>query len=151
MALTLEDAQLTFQRAFQLTRAKPAVQHALRSLKLYMVGKKNVQLQLVPFDQTGNADSVIADVACRVYAVIGIKPSASTVDAWLKISDHATTAAANGDIVVKLINAESCVVIFPDGVGMDNGATLASHTTVNGSTDSSDADACAGYVIVGAV
>lgn len=153
MALTLENINLTKQRTRWDVR-KPGVSEVFRALWKHMEQKGNPDLQLVNFDQTGNADQVIADVACKIYAIFFKKPAASTTAAWLKISDHATTAAANGDVVISLAAAAAALkegaVVFPDGLDMVNGATLASHTTVNGATDSSDADACAGFVIVGA-
>lgn len=148
-ALTLEDPLFVKQRALVETR-KIGAQGVLRALFEHMVGKLAVELQFVPFDQTGNADSVIADVACKLYAIYAKKPSGSSTDAWLKGSDHATVAAANGDIVVKLSAAAEHALVFPDGLALATGLTIASHTAVDGSTDSDDADAPGGFCIIGA-
>lgn len=153
MALTLENINLVKQRTRWDVR-KPGVSEVFRALWKHMEAKGNPDLQFVAFDQTSNTDSVIANVACKIYAIFFKKPAASTVAAWLKISDHATTAAASGDVVISLAAAAAALkegaVVFPDGLDMANGATLASHTAVDGNTDSQDADSAAGFVIVGA-
>jgi|PlaIllAssembly_1097288.scaffolds.fasta_scaffold00657_3 hypothetical protein len=154
MALSLENINLVKQRSRWQTLKKPAQTEALRALWIHMEQKGNPDLQLVTFDQTGNADTVIADAACKLYAVVFNKPATSTTAAWLKISDHATTAAAAGDLVIPLAAAAAAIkngaIVCPDGLDMANGVTMASHTAVNGNTDSNDADAAAGFVIIGA-
>ena len=152
MALTLENINLVKQRTRWEVR-KPGVSEVFRALWKHMEAKGNPDLQLIAFDATDNADTVIANVACKVYAIFFKKPAASTTAAWLKGSDHATTAAANGDVVISLAAAAAALkegaVVFPDGLDMVNGFTVACHTTVNGNTDSQDADSPAGFVIVG--
>lgn len=153
MALTLENINLTKQRTRYATRT-PGAMEVLKALFLHLQQLSNPDLQFVNLDYTGNADQVIADVPCRLYALYLKKPAASTTAAWVKISDHATVAAASGDLVVPLVAAvaakkEHCLV-FPDGLPLATGATTASHTAVDGNTDSADADSCAGFAIVGA-
>lgn len=154
MALTLEAANLTKQRCRASTR-KPGVSEALRSLWKHMEALGNPQLQFVTFDQTDNAETVIADVACKIYAIYFKKPAASTTAAWLKLTDEASAGnEAHADISFKLAAAvgapkEFCVV-FHDGFSMATGVMLVSHTANDGNTDSNDADAVAGFVIVGA-
>lgn len=152
MALSLENINLVKQRTRWEVR-KPGVSEVFRALWKHMEAKGNPDLQLVAFDQTGNADSVIADAACKVYAVYFKKPSTSTTAAWLKLSDGTSVAAA-GDIVVKLAAAAAALkegaIIFPDGVDFGTACEIASHTAVDGSSHSVDADASAGFVIVGA-
>ena len=58
--------------------------------------------------------------------------------------------AAAGDVVWPLPTTAAHCVIWPDGLALATGATLAAHTAVDGTTDSSDADAPNGFVIVGA-
>lgn len=153
MALTLENINLVKQRTRWEVRT-PGASEALRSLWKHMEAKGNPDLQFVAFQRNGTNDNVIADVACRVYALYFKKPSTSTTAAWLKASDHATVAAANGDIVISLAAAaaalkEGCVV-FHDGLSMATGVTQACHTAVDGNTDSAAADSPAGFFIVGA-
>jgi hypothetical protein len=81
------------------------------------------------------------------------------VDAWLKGSDNATTAAAAPDIAFKLKgqgvssqslgNREYCA-LFGDGLPFGTGLTLGSHTTNNGNTKSAVADAPTGFAIIAA-
>jgi len=153
MALTLENVNLVKQRTRWETR-KAGCMAVLKALWLGLQQNGNPDLQFVSLDYTGNADQVIANVACRLYALYLKKPAASTVAAWVKLSDHATVCAASGDFVISLIAAaaagkEFCAV-FPDGLPFGTGITTASHTAVDGNTDSADADSCAGFAIVGA-
>jgi len=153
MALTLENINLVKQRTRWETR-KPGAMEALRSLWKHAEKLRNPDLQLVALDYTGAADQVIADVACKLFALYLRKPAASTTDAWIKLSDHATVAAANGDVVAKMVGTggggqEHCLV-WQDGLQMATGLTTASHTTVNGNTDSATADSCVGFAIIGA-
>lgn len=150
--LTLEGANLVKRRTRYDTR-KVGVAESLRSFWKHMENLGNPDLQLVAYSGLNAADKVIADVACKVYAIFITKPTASTVDAWLKGSDHATVAAANGDFVAKLLGAggggrQYCPV-FHDGLLMGTGFTLGSHTTVSANTKSAAADAPTGFVIVG--
>ncbi len=153
MALTLETVNLVKQRTRWEVRKQGAMA-ALKALWLGLQQNGNPDLQYVALDYTGNADQVIADVPCRLYAIYVKKPAASTVAAWLKFSDHATVAAASGDIVIPLIAdvaaGKEFALVFPDGLPLAVGLTTASHTTVDGNTDSADADSAAGFAIVGA-
>jgi hypothetical protein len=152
MALTLGDINQVFRKARAEGRSA-GVQEALRSLSKHMQQLRNPDLLLVEFGALGTADKIVSDSACKVFAVYGKKPTASTTDAWLKGSNHASAAAANGDFVVYYRGTSGggnqfCVV-FHDGLPMGTGFTLGCHTTVNGSTKSAAADAVTGFAIVG--
>ncbi len=153
MALSLEGILVVKQKA-NLESRKSGAAMGLRSLWLYMETLQNPNLQIVFFSGLGTADKVIADAACKLFALYSKKPAASTTDAWLKGSDHATVAAANGDIVQKMIGTggggrEYCPV-WHDGLPLGTGLTLGAHTTVNGNTKSAAADAPTGFAIIGA-
>lgn len=153
MALSLEGVLVVKQKS-RFDSRKAGVTESLRALWAYLPYLGNPDLQLVAYSGLETADAVIADAACKVHAIYVKKPTASTVDAWLKGSDHASAAAANGDVVVKLIGTggggrEYCPV-FADGLPMGTGFTLGSHTTVNGAVKSAAADAATGFVIIGA-
>jgi hypothetical protein len=153
MALTLENINLVKQRTRWEVRT-PGAMEALRSLWKHMEQKGNPDLQFVAFERNGTDDNVIADAACRIYAIYFKKPATSTTAAWLKGSDHAATAAAAGDVVINLEAAaaslkEACPV-FHDGLSMSTGFTMACHTAVDSNTDSAAADSPAGFVILGA-
>lgn len=153
MALTLEGINLVKQRSRHDTR-KPGVFEALQSLWKHMQQLGNLDLQIVVWGSTAAADKVVADAACKVYAIFLSKPSASTTDAWFKGSDHATVAAAAGDFSARMVGTggggrQYCPV-FHDGLPMGTGFTVQTHTTVNGNTKSAAADSVTGFAIIGA-
>jgi len=153
MALTVENANLVKQRTFTDLRGRH-IAELLKGFWNHINHAGNPDLQWVYFSGLETADKVIADVACKLYAVYMRKPTASTVDSWVKASDHATAAAANGDIVVKLLGTggggREYVLLFPNGLLMGTGVTIGAHTTVNGSSKTLVADAATGWAIVGA-
>lgn len=154
MAQSLASALSVKTKTLAASR-NPDSQSLLRTFFSYWAQHKgNADIEFKPISGLNSADAVLSDVAGRLLVLFLRKPSASTTDAWAKISDHATTAAANGDVVVKLIgtgggNQEVCLV-FPQGLKLGTGATIGSHTTVNGNTKSNVADAPVGFAIVGA-
>lgn len=154
MALSLEDINKVRQkcRIDSLSKVGPA--QLLRALFKHMNDAlRNPDLQFVAYAHDGN-DVVIADAACKLYFMLSIKPAASTTNAWIKGSDHATVAAAAGDVVIPMVGTggggKAQTLCFPDGLPLANGLTIASHTTVNGNTDSNAADRSTGFVIIGA-
>ena len=153
MALTLEGINLVKQRCRQDIR-KPGSAENLRALFKHLGELGNPDLQFVPLDYYLAADQVIADVPCKLYCWFLKKPVASTTGAWAKISDHATTAAAAGDIVIPLATTlsanKSYCLTFPDGLDLVTGATTAQHTSLAGNTDSTNTDGCQGFAIIGA-
>lgn len=153
MALTLEDTLKVRQRT-RIDSKKPGVSEVLRALFKHLQALRNPDLQFVAISGLNAADLVIANVACRLYAAVVTKPAASVTDAWFKISDHATVAAANGDVTAKLVGtgggSQNAPLVFPDGLLLATGATAGSHTTVNGNVKSALADAPTGFAIVGA-
>jgi hypothetical protein len=154
MALTLEGIVNIKERCRIESRRNPAVADGLRAFFKSMQQLGNPDLQFVAISGLSAADVVLANVACRLYGVFIIKPSASTVDAWFKISDHATVAGTNPDVAVKLIGTgggnKSFFLNFGDGLQLGTGATAGSHTANNGNTKSAAADAPTGFGIVGA-
>jgi len=151
--LTLEGIRNVVDRTRADTR-KPGVAESLRSLWQHMQQLGNLDLQFVSWGATNAADKVVADVACKLYALFLAKPSASTVDAWFKGSNHATVTAANGDVTVFFVGTSGggrqyCPV-FHDGLPLGTGLTVQTHTTVNGNTKSNAADSVTGFAIVGA-
>lgn len=152
MALTTEAINLVRQRCFPQLKGRHIAEQ-LKALFDHLNFAGNPDLTFVPLTGAGT-DQVVSDVACKVYAVYVRKPTASTTDAWAKASDHASVAAANGDWVVKLLGTggggKEYMTTFPTGLLMGTGFTFATHTTVNGSTDSNAADQPVGFAIVGA-
>jgi hypothetical protein len=152
MALTLERI-LDVKRRTRMDSRKPGITETLRALWKHMEQVGNIDLQFVPLDYFPRADQVIADVACRLYALMYVVPTAGTTAQWIKASNHATVAAAAGDLVIAIMattgaGAAACVV-WPDGLKFDTGITTASHTSLAGSTDTATGDAPQGFAIVG--
>ena len=150
--LTLEGVRAVKDRT-RWDVLKPGVAENMRAFWKHLQSLSNPDLQFVVISGLAAADKVIADVACKVFAIFMIKPTASVTDAWLKGSDHATVAAANGDFVTKLLGTggggRSYAVVYADGLPMGTGFTVGCHTTVNGNTKSNVADAATGWAIVG--
>lgn len=153
MALTLEDVNLVKRRTRYDTR-KPGVSETLRALFKHMESLRNPDLKFQSISGLQTADQVLSDSPCKLYALYLTKPTASTVDAWAKLSDHATVAAANGDVTAKFVGTggggQTHCMAFNDGLQLATGATVGCHTTVNANGKSLVADAVTGFGIVGA-
>lgn len=152
MALTLTDINKVKQKC-RFDMKNPGVVEALRGLFKHMEQLRNPDLGIVFITGPGT-DEVIAAEACRLYALYLRKPTASTVDAWFKGSDHATVAGLSGDIAVKLLGTggggrQYCMT-WNDGLLLGTGLTVASHTTAAAATDSAAADQPTGFAIIGA-
>lgn len=160
MALSLETQNLVWQKAkvsLDALEAKAPVREAIRKLKDYIMATKgNITLQFVAIDASTADDasgSVLADVACRLYAVVGIKPNTGT-DAYLAILDDATDdtgVATDVRAVLPFLEAKDNVVaIFPKGLTMGTGVVAKAYTDWDGTTDSTAGDAPNGFAIIGA-
>lgn len=153
MALVLSAIETALRKMFPEAK-KAGSLTVSRCIKDYLNQIGNPDVKFLAFSGLETADAVISDSACRVYVIYFKKPAASTTNAWLKGSDHATTAAANGDFVAKLVGTSGggreYMLFFPDGLPMGTGFTLGCHTTVSGNTKSAAADAATGFCIVGA-
>lgn len=155
MAITVEDIRKVKERCRIDSLSKIGPANILRALFKHMNDTlRNPDLQFVAFALANAADTVIADAACKLYFLLAIKPSASTTNAWIKGSNHATVAAAAGDVVIPMIGTggggKAQTLCFPDGLPLGTGLTIQSHTTVNGNTASADADCATGFAIIGA-
>lgn len=154
MANTYENINLVKQRTRWATR-KPGASEALKALFIHMEQLGNPDLQLVAFDTYGAADVVIANVACKLYAVFFKKVATSTTAGWLKISNNTTTCASSTSALTILLSAAAAAckeeaVCFNSGLSLSTGATLAQHTATDSNADSDPADSCAGFCIIGA-
>jgi hypothetical protein len=153
VALVLEDINLVKQRCRSESR-KPASRIALDALFEHLQQRRNPDLKFKAVDFTANADIVVSDAPCRLYALLVKKPAASIVTAYVKGSDDAATCNAASDLIVPLVGTDGggqeVCLIFPDGLILNTGLTVASHTTVAGAVDSADADSAGGFFIVGA-
>ena len=155
MALpTLEGIHAVVRRTRMESRRSPGVTEALRSFFKHMQSKGNPDLYFEAFSGLETADQVISDSPCKLYVLFVHKPAASTVNSWFKGSDHASAAAAAGDVSVFLVGTaggnRQYAIVFHDGLPLANGLTLGAHTAVGGSSKSLVADAPTGFAIIGA-
>lgn len=154
MPLSLESAGRVRQKTREFTR-NPAVFYALKSFFLYHSQKGNADLQLVFLsdgDLTGTDGVVAMDAACVLYVAFLRKRSTAT-DAYLKLYDNATddTTAADERVTLATLEAsEDLFMTFPQGLDMATGIVATSHTTSNGTTDSTAGDSGDGFLIIGA-
>lgn len=150
MALSLEGINLTKQRARAEIRS-PHIALLLKTLFSYLAQHKgNPDLQFTAYSSLSTTDVVIADAACRLYALYVKKPATSTTAAYVGITNHASTgstAAATMRLYLPTSNEE--LLIFPDGLAMSAGVTIISATAPSGATGSSAADQSSGFGIVG--
>lgn len=153
MALTLEQ-NLNVKERCRADAQKVGVAESLRALWKHMQQLGNPDLKFKSISGLASADVVVSDAACKLYAWCIKKPSASTVDAWAKISDHASTAGTNPDVAVKMVGTggggRAYCPIWLDGLPLGTGCTVGCHTANNGNTKSAAADAVTGFAIVGA-
>lgn len=154
MAISLSNAVLVKQRALAETR-KPNVQGALKWFFSYIAQHLNpqAQFQIVFFSALGSTDVVIADAACKLYAVFMRVPSTSDAVTFVKATDHASTAsdaASEFRFAFGGTGVAEEIVIYHRGKAMANGITMQGTTTADGGTGSDAADGCSGFVILGA-
>lgn len=95
MAISTGDINLAKQKAFNFVDAispKDPVANMILAALFQFLGqhKGNPDLQAVTFQTANGADTVVADAACKLYALFYTKLSTSTTAAFLQISDHAS-------------------------------------------------------------
>ncbi len=92
--------------------------------------------------------------AARVYFVwFKGRRTSGTTNAYFQLFDQTTNTASTTLIVLETrinITGQSFCAIFGQGLLLTTELTIAADTTVAGDTESSAADACDGFVIVGA-
>lgn len=153
MALSLGDINKV-KRKCRFDMRNPGPVEALRGLFKHMEQLRNPDLEIKFISGTG-ADEVIADVGCKLYALYLRKPPASVTDVYFKGSNHATVAAAAGELVVYLRGTSGggrqyCLT-FNDGLLLGTGLTVANHTAAATAVASAAADRATGFAIIGAL
>ena len=108
-----------------------------------------LDLEVVEFDYLTGTDTVIADVACKIYAILLKKNT--TVTAYFKASDHATVSSSTApEVELRQTTVKSDLLLFPKALPMTTGFTISSDTTSDGNTGSTAGDGAAGCVLLGA-
>ncbi len=149
MALATQNIVLAKQRALHFN-VRPAVQGLIKWLFMYFgqMGA-NPDLQVVEFAALSSSEVVIADVPCRLYAVVLQKATATAT--YTKITDSATTSSdADSEYRIKQSAAGvETALIFPYGEAFANGITMQGNTAPSTGTGSG-ANGGNGYCLVGA-
>jgi hypothetical protein len=127
---------------------KPPVVEVLKALKSAMAGLPVLpDLQVVPFAALGSGESVLADAACKLYAVVLIK--ATAVATFSKLTDNATTSSdASSEFRFWQTLIDQDVWVDPTGQPFANGVTAQGNTTASGGGDSG-VDGAHGFVVIG--
>ena len=111
--------------------------------------KNSLALQCVEFTFLTGTDTVIADAACKIYAILFRK--ATTTAAYFKASDSASASSSTAPEIELRQNQVQVEQFFsPKGLAMANGFTISSDTTSDGNTTSAAGDGAAGVVLLGA-
>ena len=154
MALSLEAAGKVRQKTRMYSR-NPATADVLKAFFRNHAEKGNADLQLVFLDDadlTGTDGVVAADAACTLYVAF-LRKRGTATDSYFKLYDNATddgTAGAERVTVATLEASEDHLGMFPSGMDFATGIVATSHTTSNGTTDSTAGDSGDGFLIIGA-
>lgn len=151
MAISTQDPVLVWRRVANYMQSfRPSIAAQLKALKSYLATQGgNPDLQLVPFSALSSTDVVIADAACKIYAVVLNKATATAT--FTKATD---SASASSDTAAEYVIKSAGVgnqhaLIFPTGAAMASGVTMQGNTTADGGTGSG-ADGADGFVLLGA-
>jgi hypothetical protein len=151
MALSTQDPVLAWRRINNSwLNLRPFISFTLLSLKRWLAQQGgNPNLQIVPFGLLSDAETVIADVACKLYGLVLVKQGAATAT-FSKCTDSATTSSDASSELRFWSNAvgQEDAFTWPAGLAFANGITMQGNTTANGGT-TSGANACVGFAIVG--
>jgi hypothetical protein len=113
-------------------------------------------MQVVEMAVLTNGNTVIADTACRIYAILFHKGTVTA--SWFKGTDNATTSSTDGsqDISHRLGSSSTsqrvddvAAFFYPYGFRCVNGFTVCANTTGTGSSGSA-ANGPDGIVLLGA-
>lgn len=149
MALSLQDIVLAKRRFFHAVALSPATRMQTMALFSFLAQSKgSPQLQVVEFPALSSTDVVIANAACKLYAVVLHKATATAT--FFKATDHATTCSTDGtqDISLRLAAIQHTVLITASGKAFTNGITCQGSTTGTGATGSA-ANGADGVFLIG--
>lgn len=150
MALSLTNSVLVTQASRSESR-KAKTQLFLKQLYSYLAQHKgSPDLQLVPFSALTSGSTVVADAACKLYALFLKKPTGSTVSVYAKVTDDEATASVGTNSITQILptTAEE-TLIYPDGLSFANGITLRADTDPTAAAAPAAADQPSGFAIIG--
>jgi len=162
MAISVESIvnvrRKVFNRLSGGTGGDPFAHEQFRALFSYLSQHaQNPDLQYVPFaaaDVIVTDDGrIIADAACKVYAVWAKKAATNDTNAFLAMFDNPVDDCDGGTdmrLVLPFLTAsDTAIWIKKDGLPMAAGIVLVSYTDGDGLTTSAAADAQNGFVLLG--
>ena len=157
-AIAPQDFQLAWRRVGNFANGgstsnpglKSYIVQALQALKSFLATQGSPilpDLQVVPFDELSDTDVVIAGAACKLYALVLIKDTATAT--FSKLTDSATASSdADADIVVSQNAADQTVLVYPSGRAFANGITAQGNTAASTGTGSAS-NGAKGFAIIG--
>lgn len=158
MAHTTENANLVWQRvkaACDTLGINPSIVAQLKELKTYLAtAKSNPNIKFTAIDAVtngsdgGNAATVISDTANTALLALVLKKSTGSVLAYDTISNHASAAQAQKEVLAAATTAGvQKAIIYPKGFLCATGITYASVTAYNGTTQSLSANGSNGFAL----
>ena len=134
--------------------ASPAAVNAFRALKAYLVSTANAtQLQFVPF----SAAQIVVNLgyspdvdSCQVYGWYAKNTGGSDgTDSFIALHNAANNASAGITLGLIQDDDREIIQIYPQGLDFATELTVSGATTAFGATESAEADAADGFVILG--
>lgn len=150
MSLSLQEFTLAKRRFNQNAAQSAALKQMAVAFFTWLAGQKyHPDMQVVEFGNLTGTDTVIADAACTLLAILAKKPN--TTAAWFKGSDSASASSSTAGEITFRQNAVGVIgLFFPTGLAMANGFTISSDTTAAGNTGSTAGDGASGVVLLAA-
>jgi hypothetical protein len=155
MAVTVEAQLFTKQRVHQILSTISSTGRLNPVTKAFFMtmGQLKSLTQLATYIITNLTDDVVVEnEACKVFA-IWLKKQATATDAYFKLFDDATNSGTAGDERITLsllVASEEAFLFYPQGADMAAGIVITSHTSSNGTTDSTSGDGPNGIIVYGA-
>lgn len=158
MALVLEDGAKVWRKVDQaLTNAGPEAQRTFKGLRDFLVQQKgNPTLQFLPFSAAQAIAAGGTDLVGAASTVYGWYAKAArttgTTSSFLALHAAADNTATTTTLVTDRIKLTGQRFSYVTGFGLaaETGLTISAATAVGGATESAEADAANGFVIVGA-
>jgi hypothetical protein len=150
MAISTQDIVRAKRRFFNApTLTAPNSQLAVAFFSWLAQQGGTPDLQVVEFGPLSSSEVVIADAACKIYAIVQKCPTATAT--YTKGTDNATTASDAASEYRQKIEGinRSMAAFYPTGFPMANGFTMQGTTTADGGTGSST-NGASGVVLLGA-
>jgi hypothetical protein len=159
-AKVLENALKVWQRISitggggTTTGFSPGTRKLMKALKEWLsTQKSNPNLQFISFTDVTTDSALITTGGELVYAIV-LKKQATATDAYFKANNSATTAGgASGaamQICIPLLDSgDEAILIYPNGLNLSTGMTIAAETTGAGGTDTTTGDGPNGFMLIG--